>query len=301
MKFDIVIGNPPYNRGIDIDFINYAYKLSSKYVIMITPAKWQTAEADQKIASVMSYGEFRKQLVPHMSHVIFYPCCKDVFDILQVDGITYFLIDKDIHTRCIIENKSKHIKEFNSIDNRPISNSETLFNIGDEIIRYLGDYKHFKFKSINLNKKFRVWTNTQVPGGGLSTLECPRQTHFVGVSYIEEDVGIDIEHSNSSTCSFSSDSKQECEYFISWLNSKFTRFFVAINISKLTGIICDNCFRFVPTPPPDANGHKYDHPDFKFGHIYTDQELYEVFNLPQKYIDIIESIVKSRNSINSEG
>ena len=89
--------------------------------------------------------------------------------------------------------------------------------------------------------------------------------------------------SGASTCSFSSDSKQECEYFVSWLNTKFTRFFVAINISKLTGIICDDCFRFVPAPPSG-----------KFDHIYTDAELYKAFNLPQKYIDVIEAVVKER-------
>ena len=48
---------------------------------MITPAKWQTAEADQRVMSKMTYGEFRKKIVPHMSKVVFFPCCKDVFDI----------------------------------------------------------------------------------------------------------------------------------------------------------------------------------------------------------------------------
>ena len=28
--------------------------------------------------------------------------------------------------------------------------------------------------------------------------------------------------------------------------------------------------------------------------IYTDEELYKAFNLPQKYIDIIESVIKER-------
>lgn len=87
----------------------------------------------------------------------------------------------------------------------------------------------------------------------------------------------------ASTCSFSSDNKFECESFVSWLNTKFTRFFVAINISKLTVIICDNCFRFVPAPPSG-----------KFDHIYTDEELYKAFNLPQKYIDVIETVIKER-------
>ena len=55
--FDVVIGNPPYNKGMDLDFVDLAYKLSKQYVCMITPAKWQTAEADQRVASKLSYVE----------------------------------------------------------------------------------------------------------------------------------------------------------------------------------------------------------------------------------------------------
>ena len=62
-----------------------------------------------------------------------------------------------------------------------------------------------------------------------------------------------------------------------------TRFFVAINISKLNNILTDDCFRFVPAPPSG-----------KFDHIYTDEELYKAFNLPQKYIDVIEAVIKER-------
>ena len=80
------------------------------------------------------------------------------------------------------------------------------------------------------------------------------------------------------------DTKEECEYFVSWLNTKFTRFFVAINISKLTGIICDDCFRFVPDPGP-------------FDHIFTDDELYRKFGLRpahEDYIKVIESVIRER-------
>lgn len=65
--------------------------------------------------------------------------------------------------------------------------------------------------------------------------------------------------------------------------SKFTRFFLVPNISKLNNIQTDHCFRFVPAPPSG-----------KFDHIYTDEELYKAFNLPQKYIDIIEAVIKER-------
>lgn len=89
--------------------------------------------------------------------------------------------------------------------------------------------------------------------------------------------------SSASSITFASNSKDECKSFISWLNCKFTRFFVACNISKLTGILTNDYFRFVQAPPTG-----------KFDHIYTDEELYKVFNLPQKYIDVIESVIKER-------
>ena len=51
MKFDIVIGNPPYNHGIDMDFIAVGYRLSAVCCCMIAPAKWQTSDDRQSIAS----------------------------------------------------------------------------------------------------------------------------------------------------------------------------------------------------------------------------------------------------------
>lgn len=67
------------------------------------------------------------------------------------------------------------------------------------------------------------------------------------------------------------------------INCKFTRFFLLCNISKLTVTFDNDYFRFVPAPPSG-----------KFEHIYTDEELYKAFNLPQKYIDVIESVIKER-------
>lgn len=283
--FDVVIGNPPYNSGMDLDFVDLGYKLSKKYTVMITPAKWQTAADDYSgcASKNIDYKQFRKIYVPHMVYVCFYPACKDVFDILQVDGITWYFMDKTTHRKCIIDNKCKYTKAFNSREIREINNRQSLFNIGNEIVKYLDKYNIFTFPFQYRYRRFQVWTNTQVPGGGLSTQTSVRKTQFVGESHIEEDSGGYIEHSNASICSFSSDNKAECESFVSWLNCKFTRFFVAINPTKLTGIITDDCFRFVPAPPSG-----------KFDHIYTDEELYKAFNLPQKYIDVIESVIKER-------
>ena len=39
MKFDAVMGNPPYNIDTDIDFVELGYKLSNNITAMITPQK----------------------------------------------------------------------------------------------------------------------------------------------------------------------------------------------------------------------------------------------------------------------
>lgn len=227
MKFDVVIGNPPYNKGMDLDFIDLGYKLSNKYTAMITPAKWQTSEANQKVSSKnINYGEFRQKYVPHMKYVCFYPCCKDIFDILQVDGITYYLIDKSkVYEKCTVKNICKYIHEFDkSIEERRITERQSLLNIGNKIVEYLGDYKKFRIPSTYYRKKYQVWTNTQTPGGNLSTVVSSRKTLFIGESTLEEYIGIEFKHSNAEICSFTSDNKEECESFVSWLNCKFTRF-----------------------------------------------------------------------------
>jgi hypothetical protein len=284
MKFDIIVSNPPYNKGMDLDFIDLSYKISKNLVCVINPAKWQSTSDDYRgcASQNIDYKEFRREYTKHMSTVCFYPCCKDVFDILQVDGITYFIMDKKVHEKSIVINKCKYISEFNSTEIRAITNRETLNNIGNEIINYLGDYKNFKFPRV-YNRKYEVWTNRQIPGGGLATLISPTKRMFVGDSIIEENIGINIEHSTSTQCTYSADTVAECNYFISWLSCKFTQFFVAINLSKLNSTLTNDCFRFVPAPPTE-----------EFNHIFTDEELYEYYKLPQKYIDVIESIVKGR-------
>lgn len=120
MKFDVVIGNPPYNKGMDLDFVNKGFEMSKQYTVMITPAKWQTADASHRVVSEIGYEEFRDSYQKHMCHVVFYLCCKDVFDIYQPDGITFFLIDKAIHESCIVENRCNNIPVFNSTVDRTL-------------------------------------------------------------------------------------------------------------------------------------------------------------------------------------
>lgn len=289
MQFDVVIGNPPYNKDIFLDFVDISYQLSSGYVVMITPAKWQTDADNARTASKITYKEFRDKYVKHMSHVVFYPDYGNIFRISQVDGISFFLIDKIEHETTNVENRCDNQTYYNSIENRSINNRETLINIGNSIIEIMGNYKVFSFKATN--KRFQVWTNNQLTIGGQGgrnnyLLSTSGMHNAISISRIIDstDAAEMSLRTGASSCAFSADTKEECEYFVSWLNTKFTRFFVTINISKLTGIICDDCFRFVPDPGP-------------FDHIFIDDELYHKFGLRpahEDYIKVIESVIRER-------
>lgn len=100
MKFDVVIGNPPYNNDMYLDFVTLAHQLSSKYTCMITPAKWQ-AKTDGKPAGSKTPDkneQFRKNIVPYMSDIVYYLDSHELFDIGEFGGISYFLTRNSIST-----------------------------------------------------------------------------------------------------------------------------------------------------------------------------------------------------------
>lgn len=126
MKFNVVIGNPPYNKGMDLDFVDKAYQLSDNLVAMITPAKWQTTADDYSgcASKNIDYKQFREKYVPHMKEICFYPECKDIFKIGQIDGITWYIMDKDTHEKTKVTNKCKLQPHFNSVTERSLRERE---------------------------------------------------------------------------------------------------------------------------------------------------------------------------------
>lgn len=314
MKFDVVIGNPPYNRGMDIDFVNLGYELSTKFTCMITPAKWQTAEADQKITSKMSYGQFREKLVPHMSHVVFYPDSFDLFIAAIAEGVSYYLIDKEqTFDKCIVENRCVIQKKLNSTSARSISNEQSLWNYGQKVIDIIGGVTPLDI-NIDALKEYRVNINKQFSVGGMGyrVQEQDRFGKWVlkndiigkggpvfspeGNTYALGKVGILTKNSKdiSGTARdvFTSNDVNECKSFQSYIETKIVRFLLLVRNAGLSSFGANKTWKYVPAPTVlDANGNRV---PGKFDHIYTDEELYKTFNLPQEYIDVIEAVIKER-------
>lgn len=323
MNFNVVIGNPPYNRGGDIDFVNLGYELCNKYTVMITPAKWQTAEANQRIDSQMSYGDFRKKIVPHMKEVVYYPDCYDLFDIKEASGICYYILYKDkSFDKCLVVNKQELQKSIESFEIRAILNRETLWNVGNSVVDLMGRYNKLDIEYIaQLNTKARYFVNSNNQstkgGGGYSTkmqnasgkwvtkdgivghggmLFNPKTRDIPVITKINVidslDAAKDLLIAGASSNLFYSDSLEECESYVSYITTKLIRFLILINFNKQT-LFDRNTFRLVPSPMIlDNSGNRI---RGEFDHIYTDDELYKTWNIPQKYIEVIEAVVKERD------
>lgn len=134
MKFDVIIGNPPYqlNDGggdgnsaapIYHKFIHQAKKLNPRYISMIIPARWYSGGK--------GLDEFRQSMLNdnRLSILHDFPETSDCFPGLNIrGGVCYFLWDREHHDNCQIFN---HNKDRISIETRPLLEKNT-----DTFIRY---------------------------------------------------------------------------------------------------------------------------------------------------------------------
>ena len=128
MKFDVIIGNPPYQletggsgkqaKPIYNLFMDQAKKLKPKYLSMIMPARWY--------AGGMGMDAFRADMLgdSKIRYLVDYPNAKECFSGLSISGgVCYFLWDRDYHGDCqfstIMDGKENTLR-------RPLNEFSTL-------------------------------------------------------------------------------------------------------------------------------------------------------------------------------
>jgi hypothetical protein len=104
MKFDVIVGNPPYQKNIGSlnnkslskqlypDFITLLINLQPDYLSLITPSRWFTADAQD--SSFVRLRDFIRDN-NHISTIVNYLNSSDVFEGINLSGgVNYFLYDK---------------------------------------------------------------------------------------------------------------------------------------------------------------------------------------------------------------
>ncbi len=144
MKFDVVIGNPPYQmedggsgksaQPIYHKFVAQAKRLDARYLVMIIPSRW--------FIGGKGLNKFREEMLndKHIKKLVDFENSKDVFPGVDVTGgVCYFLRDKLYEGECEV---------VNNIENQTISS-----------IRKLNDFDIFirRKDSIDIIKKVESW------------------------------------------------------------------------------------------------------------------------------------------------
>ena len=172
MKFDVIIGNPPYQlsdggngksaKPIYHLFVEQAKKLNPRYLTMVIPSRWFTGGK--------GLDTFRQSMLNDnkISKLVDYENFKDIFPGVDLaGGACYFLWEKNYNGPCEVVN----FKESGSSSMKRYLNEHDIFirqNLALEIVRKVVDKnKHFLNEFVSSRKPFGLPTNYEPKSSGV--------------------------------------------------------------------------------------------------------------------------------------
>ena len=320
MKFDVIIGNPPYQmndggaqasaKPIYHLFIQQAKKLNPRYMSFIIPARWY--------AGGKGLDSFRDEMLKdnHIVELHDFPISSDCFNGVQVEGgICYFLWDREYNDICYISThaNNKITSQMKRFLLEPETETFIRYNEGISILRkvrlkneepfnlLISTRKPFglpsnytNFSTSENNGKIKIYANKQI--GYLSSENVILQNK----NWLNKDkVFISYAYGMGETFPVQVINKP----FIGEKNSCCTETYLLIGpfennqtSENVVSYIQTKFFRFLVLLKKNtqhATSKVYQFvPIQDFSKPWTDEELYKKYNLTHEEIDFIESMIR---------
>lgn len=316
MKFDVIVGNPPYQindggHGASASplyhlFVDQAKKLNPQYLTMIIPARWY--------ASGKGLDSFRETMLndKKIKILVDYTDASECFPGVEIKGgVCYFLWDESHNDTCLVINK---IRDKESSINRNLNDYDVFvrFNDGINILNKIKTHNEPTLSDMVLSRNpFGLATNfTDFKKEQFSNsikLYSRNSKGYVDKSYITKNadiiqkykviipkagegdgkfpnkiIGKPILIEKNSCCTEtylvlgSFSTILEAKNFENYINTKFVRFL--IGLIKTTQDTTKDKFLFVP--------------QLNMNDKWNDEKLYKKYNFNQQEIYFIESMIK---------
>jgi len=315
MKFDVIIGNPPYQLSdagestgsspIYNRFVEQAKKLKPRYLTMIIPSRW--------FAGGKGLDEFRDTMLhdKRISHLVDYPIASDVFPGVKViGGVCFFLWERDREGRCSV---TTHMGDMTDTMERSLGQFDTFvrFNKAISILEKVLAKKYPSMSDqVSRQKPFglRTFVKPQKTGsvtlfankavGKIAKADIPAGKDLIDSwkvlisrgygeggearEYPRMIMGKPIVATPPSACTETYivvgayDTEKPAKHLAVYLRTRFLRFLVGLR--KNTQDITKDRFSFVPALPMSK--------------AWTDEKLYEHFSLTKEEVAFIETIVR---------
>ena len=314
MKFDVIIGNPPYQMSdgggtgssampLYHKFVENAKKLNPRYLTMIIPARWYSGGK--------GLDEFRDNMLKdnHITHLVDYFDSTECFPGVDLSGgVCYFLWERDKIGLCEVTVIKKG--ECNTLKRPLLEKGCDTFIRFNESVSILNKIHNSNFVSletiISARKPFGDIIPDKTKDKGIIVYAYPKNGYvsksnikqnsnwvdkykvYIAKAYGERGafpylvLGKPFLGEPSTCCTETYlvlgpfDTKEEAENLISYVKTRFFRFFVLYK--KNTQNAARGVYSLVPMQD--------------FTKPWTDEELYAKYELTKDEISFIESMVR---------
>ena len=326
MKFDVIVSNPPYQMGseggtrdipIYNKFVEQAIKLKPRYLSMIIPSRW--------MASGLGLSDFRRAILEdrRIRKLVDYERMDAVFPGVDFEGgVCFFLWDRDNEGDCdvttisgdeVVAPVARNLNEFDVLvrDIRALKILRNVLRAGEpSIIDMLSVDKEFgwtsNFDGFHKKKEgpndIPLYYNRKGKRliGWINPKNVSKSSHLIDTwkvmipqAYGERGtrpatvLGPSFIAGSPSVCTqtylfFYLGSEKKAKSLSSYVRTKFFRFLVSLR--KITQHATRSTYTWVPQQPWDRS--------------WTDEALYEKYNLTKDDVAFIESRIRPMEARN---